>query len=236
MDPQQRMALEVAYEAFENSGTTLDQLSNSNTGCFIGASTNDWQTMMTRDAEFGLPYVVTGANPEFLSNRISWFFNLKGPSMTTNTACSSSLVSLHLACQSLLTGESSMAIVGGVNALLTPGTFIALASQGFLAPDGRSKSFDASADGYGRGEGCGMIILKRLDDALRDGDQIRAVIRGTGVNSDGLTQGITMPSTVAQTALIREVYAAAGIDPADTQYAEAHVSLYSCIKIYVCPQ
>lgn len=223
MDPQQRMALEVAYEAFENAGVTMDELSNSKTGCFIGASTNDWQTIMTRDTELGLPYLITGANPEFLSNRISWFFNLKGASMTINTACSSSLVSLHLACQSLQAGECSMAIVGGVNAILTPGTFTALASQGFLSPDGHSKSFDASADGYGRGEGCGMVILKRLGDALADNDCIRAVIRGTGVNSDGLTQGITMPSTTAQAALIRDVYAAAGVNPADTQYAEAHV-------------
>lgn len=165
-----------------------------------------------------------GVVTEMISHRTSWFFDLKGPSMTVQTACSSSLVSIHLACQSILSGESEMALAGGVNLMLNPDYPIYQNSMTMSSKEGHCKSFDASGDGYSRGEGCGVVLLKRLDRAIRDGDPIRAVIRGSGVNSDGFTQGITMPNAEAQATLIRDVYAAAGLDLGSTQYVEAHVS------------
>ncbi|KAJ0418705.1 hypothetical protein BJY00DRAFT_314616 [Aspergillus carlsbadensis] len=222
MDPQQRLTLEVSYEAFENAGVPIDKLSNSSTGCYIGGFTSDWREALTRDAEAAPMYTGTGVGSEFLSNRVSWFFNMKGPSLTLNTACSSSLVAFHLACQSLRTRESSMAIAGGVSVHLNPDFFMYLSNQGFLGQEGRSKTFDASGDGYGRGEGCGVVVLKRVEDALRDGDNIRAIVRGTGVNQDGKTKGITLPNAVAQAELIKSTYQSAGLDMRDTQYFEAH--------------
>ncbi|KAL4794077.1 hypothetical protein BDV19DRAFT_390587 [Aspergillus venezuelensis] len=222
MDPQQRLSLEVSYEAFENAGVPIDKLSNSQTGCYMGGFTSDWREAMTRDAEAAPMYTGTGVGSEFISNRVSWFFNMKGPSFTLNTACSSSLVAFHLACQSLRTRESTMAIAGGVSVHLNPDFFMYLSNQGFLGQEGRSKTFDASGDGYGRGEGCGVVVLKRVEDAIRDGDNIRAIVRGTGVNQDGKTKGITLPNAVAQAELIRSTYASAGIDLSDTQYFEAH--------------
>ncbi|KAL2849620.1 hypothetical protein BJX68DRAFT_275890 [Aspergillus pseudodeflectus] len=222
MDPQQRLTLEVSYEAFENAGVPIDKLSNSSTGCYIGGFTSDWREALTRDAEAAPMYTGTGVGSEFLSNRVSWFFNMKGPSLTLNTACSSSLVAFHLACQSLRTRESSMAIAGGVSVHLNPDFFMYLSNQGFLGQEGRSKTFDASGDGYGRGEGCGVIVLKRVEDAIRDGDNIRAIVRGTGVNQDGKTKGITLPNAVAQAELIKATYQSAGLDMSDTQYFEAH--------------
>ncbi|KAL3458861.1 hypothetical protein BJX64DRAFT_301686 [Aspergillus heterothallicus] len=222
MDPQQRLTLEVSYEAFENAGIPIDKLSNSSTGCYIGGFTSDWREALTRDAEAAPMYTGTGVGSEFLSNRVSWFFNMKGPSLTLNTACSSSLVAFHLACQSLRTRESSMAIAGGVSVHLNPDFFMYLSNQGFLGQEGRSKTFDASGDGYGRGEGCGVIVLKRVEDAIRDGDNIRAIVRGTGVNQDGKTKGITLPNAVAQAELIKATYQSAGLDMGETQYFEAH--------------
>ena len=157
-----------------------------------------------------------------LSNRLSYFFNLKGPSITIDTACSASLVALHLACQSLKAGECSSAIVAGVNCILNPDMLISMSSMQFLSPDGRCHTFDQRANGYARGEGVACVYLKTLENALRDGDSIRAVIRNTGVNSDGKTPGITFPSGSAQVSLIRQVYEQAGLDPLDTTYVEAH--------------
>ncbi|KAL4940592.1 hypothetical protein BDV06DRAFT_223966 [Aspergillus oleicola] len=222
MDPQQRLSLEVSYEAFESAGVPIDKLSNSQTGCYMGGFTSDWREAMTRDAEAAPMYTGTGVGSEFISNRVSWFFNMKGPSFTLNTACSSSLVAFHLACQSLRTRESTMAIAGGVSVHLNPDFFMYLSNQGFLGQEGRSKTFDASGDGYGRGEGCGVVVLKRVEDAIRDGDSIRAIVRGTGVNQDGKTKGITLPNAVAQAELIRSTYGSAGIDMSETQYFEAH--------------
>lgn len=227
MDPQQRLTLEVSYEAFENAGVPIDKLSNSQTGCYMGGFTSDWREAMTRDAEAAPMYTGTGVGSEFISNRVSWFFNMKGPSFTLNTACSSSLVAFHLACQSLRTRESNMAIAGGVSVHLNPDFFMYLSNQGFLGQEGRSKTFDAKGDGYGRGEGCGVVVLKRVEDAIRDGDNIRAIVRGTGVNQDGKTKGITLPNAVAQAELIRSTYASAGLNLGDTQYFEAHVSIPS---------
>ncbi len=165
---------------------------------------------------------VTGGGSAILPNRVSYFFNLKGPSISIDTACSASLVALHLACQALRNGDCKSALVGGVNCLLTPYLFMSMSSMQFLSPDGRSYPFDERANGYARGEGVSCVYLKPLEEALRNGDAIRAVIRNTGVNQDGRTPGITFPSAPAQVALARRVYQQAGLNPLDTTYVEAH--------------
>ena len=222
IDPQQRIFLEVVYEALENAGLPMQDISGSRTGVFVGSFTNDYSELAHRDPEAAPSSIFTGTNSTSTSNRVSWFFNLKGPSFTLNTACSSSLVALHLACQSLKTGDCDTAIVGGVNLLLNPDIFIQLSNQGFLAADGQSKSFDASGDGYGRGDGFAAMILRRADDAIELMDPIRAVIRGTACNQDGRTRGFTLPSADAQAALTEETYRKAGLDYSSTLYVEAH--------------
>jgi len=224
MDPQQRFMLEISYEAFENAGIPMEKLAGTQTGCYVGGFTQDWREMQFRDPDSAPLYAFPGIGIELLANRLSWFYDLRGPSMTLETACSSSLVSLHIACQSLRVGESKMALVGGANIFLNPDMFGVLSNQQFLSPDGLCKAFDASANGYSRGEGFAAVILKPIEDAIRDGDTIRAVIRGTGSNQDGKTKGITMPSSDAQEALIRSTYHAAGLEFKDTNYFEAHVS------------
>ena len=222
LDPRQRIALEVAYEALENAGMPLQKVAGTQTACFMGASMSDYRDAVARDFGHFPKYHILGVSDEMISNRISHFLDIHGPSATVQTACSSSLVATHIACQSLRSGESEMAIAGGVGMItLTDGT-MHLNNLGFLNPEGQSRSFDADANGYGRGEGCGVVILKRLDDAIRDGNTIRAVIRGSGVNSDGWTQGVTMPSLDAQSALIKYVYESSGLDYGLTQYVEAH--------------
>jgi acyl transferase domain-containing protein/NADPH:quinone reductase-like Zn-dependent oxidoreductase/SAM-dependent methyltransferase len=218
----QRLLLEVTYEALENSGTTLSKVSGTRTSCFIGCFTKDYEEMQRRDMETAPKYQSTGASPTMLSNRLSYYFNLKGPSVTLDTACSSGLVAVHLACQSLQAGESSMAIVGGSNLILSPDIQIEMSDMHFLSPDSISYAFDERANGYARGEGVGVIILKPLDLALEDKDPIRAVIRGTAASSDGRTSGITLPSKDAQIELIRSAYRAAGCDTSLTGYFEAH--------------
>ncbi|KAF3001768.1 t1pks [Curvularia kusanoi] len=222
LDPRQRIALEVAYEALENAGMSLQKIKGSKTSCFLGVSMSDYRDAVSRDFGNFPKYQILGVSDEMIANRISHFLDIHGPSATVQSACSSSLVALHVACQSLRSAESSMAIAGGVGMItLTDGT-MHLTNLGFLNPQGHSMSFDASANGYGRGEGCGIVILKLLDQALRDGDNIRAVIKGSGVNSDGWTQGITMPSLDAQADLIKQVYESNGIDYGSVQYVEAH--------------
>ncbi|MCJ1403811.1 hypothetical protein MMC11_007034 [Xylographa trunciseda] len=222
IDPQQRLMLEVAYEAFENAGLPIESIAGTQTGCYVGNFTTDYREMLFRDPEAAPLYTVTGTGTSLISNRVSWFYDLKGPSFTVNTACSSSLVALHQACQSLRSGESSMTLVGGSNLILSPEMFMFFSNQKFLSRDGLCKSFDASGDGYSRGEGVAAIILKRVKDAIRDKDPIRAIIRGTGVNQDGMTKGITLPSAEAQAALISSTYRLAGLDVNDTQFFEAH--------------
>ncbi|KAI4940246.1 Type I Iterative PKS [Alternaria arbusti] len=222
MDPMQRLLLEVTYEALENSGTPLARVSGSQTSCYVGCFTKDYEEMQRRDMELAPKYQSTGASQTMLSNRLSYFFNLKGPSVSIDTACSSGLVAVHLACQSLRTGESSMAIAGGSNLILSPDIQIEMSDMHFLSPDSISHAFDDRANGYARGEGVGAIILKPLDLAIRDNDPIRAIIRGTAASSDGRTPGITMPSKDAQVDLIRSAYRAAGIDVSETGYFEAH--------------
>ncbi|KAI4170959.1 MAG: hypothetical protein LQ343_004617 [Gyalolechia ehrenbergii] len=222
MDPQQRLALEVAYEALENAGIRLEDVVGSNTSCYVGCFTHDYTDMAFHDAENSHMYQATGTGSAILSNRISWFYDLKGPSITLDTACSSSLVALHLACQSLRAGESDQAIVGGTNFILMPDIMNSMTQIHFLSPDGISHSFDEEANGYGRGEGASFVIVKPLDAALKNNDVIRAVIRNTGANQDGNTPGITLPSTSAQEALIRQTYAGAGLPLNETSFFEAH--------------
>ena len=222
LDPRQRIAMEVAYEALENAGMPLQRVSGSQTACFMGSSMSDYRDAVVRDFGHYPKYHILGVSDEMISNRISHFLDIHGPSATIQTACSSSLVATHVACQSIRLGESDMAIAGGVGLIFgTEGT-MHLNNLGFLNPEGHSRSFDANAGGYGRGEGCGVLILKRLDSAVRDGDTIRAVIRASGVNSDGWTQGVTMPSMDAQAALMVYVYESNGLDYGSTQYVEAH--------------
>ena len=222
LDPRQRIAMEVAYEALENAGMPLQNVAGTQTACFMGSSMSDYRDAVARDFAHFPKYHILGVSDEMISNRISHFLDIHGPSATVQTACSSSLVATHLACQSVRSGESDMAIAGGVGLIIGTDGTMHLNNLGFLNPAGHSRSFDADANGYGRGEGCGVIILKRLDDAIQDGDTIRAVIRGSGVNSDGWTQGVTMPSLDAQVALIKYVYESSGLHYSSTQYVEAH--------------
>ncbi|KAF2202683.1 phenolpthiocerol synthesis polyketide synthase ppsA [Delitschia confertaspora ATCC 74209] len=222
MDPMQRHLLEVVYEATESAGIPITSLSGTETGCFVGCFTSDYDQLSKRDPELLPKYHSIGTGQSILSNRISFCFDLRGPSVTLDTACSSSLVALHLACQSLRAGESKTAIVGATNAILSPDIQIGMTNLHFLSPDSTCHTFSADANGYARGEGMAALVLKPLVDAIRDGDTIRSVIRGTAVNSDGKTPGITLPSKEAQIALIRSAYEQAGCDPAETGYFEAH--------------
>ncbi|KAG9606254.1 polyketide synthase, partial [Aureobasidium melanogenum] len=224
MDPQQRLLLETSYEALENAGIPMNKLVGSDTSCFVGSFCRDFPEMQLRDTEHLPTYQPTGAGPSlaFLSNRLSYYYDCRGPSVSVDTACSASLVALHLGCQTIRTGESKMSIVGGSNVLLSHEIMIGMSAMRFLSPDGRCYSFDHRANGYARGEGAVCVVLKPLADALRDGDTIRAVIRNTGCNQDGMTNGITIPNREAQEALITSVYANAGLDPVDTTYVEAH--------------
>lgn len=183
MDPQQRKLLEVVYEAFESAGVPLRSISGSKIGCFVGSFTSDFQQMSMKEPDFRHSYAITGVDPGLLSNRINYVFNLTGPSSTVNTACSSSLYALHEACNSLRNNECSGAVVGGTNLVLTVDQHMNTAKIGVLSPTSTCHTFDESADGYGRADGIAAIYLKRLSDAQRDGDCIRAVIRSSAVNT-----------------------------------------------------
>jgi acyl transferase domain-containing protein/SAM-dependent methyltransferase/NAD(P)-dependent dehydrogenase (short-subunit alcohol dehydrogenase family) len=223
MDPQQRLLLEVAWEALEDAGVVPARLADSPTGVFIGATTNDYAGLMLRGGAAGLDaYFSTGNALNAMAGRLAYVLGLHGPSLVVDTACSSSLVAVHLACQSLRAQECDAALVGGVNLMLAPEITVAICRARMLAPDGRCKTFDAMADGYVRGEGCGMIVLKRRSDALAAGDRVLAWIRGTAVNQDGATSGFTVPNGRAQQALIRRALANAKVAPADIDYLEAH--------------
>nr|P9WET8.1 RecName: Full=Highly reducing polyketide synthase Preu1; AltName: Full=biosynthesis protein Preu1 [Preussia isomera]UNY67713.1 polyketide synthase Preu1 [Preussia isomera] len=222
MDPAARMLLELTFEALESAGQKLEDVAGSDTSCYVGCFTRDYHEMLYRDIESAPMYTGTGTGFSLFSNRISWFYDFRGPSMTLDTACSSSLVGLHLACRGLQAGESKMAVVCGANVILSPDIALTLSNLHMLSMDGLSRSFAEGTTGYGRGEGIASLILKRVEDALRDGDPIRAVIRGSGVNQDGHTKGITVPSSEAQADLIQTVYSSAGLDPSETGYFEAH--------------
>lgn len=223
MDPQQRLLLEVAWEALENAGIAPSQLEGSRAGVFVGINTNDYQNLITAAGLDAIDATMaTGNTFSAASGRISYIFGLQGPSMAVDTACSSSLVSIHLAAQSLRNGECDLALAGGVNLMLSPMTTVALSKLRALSPDGRSKTFSNEADGYGRGEGAGIIVLKRLSDAQADGDTILALVRGSAVNQDGASGGLTVPNGPAQVAVIQSALADSNLTPDAVDYVEAH--------------
>ncbi|KAI5217919.1 hypothetical protein AUEXF2481DRAFT_7276 [Aureobasidium subglaciale EXF-2481] len=223
MDPQQRYSLECCYEALENAGIRIPDIAGTDTSVFVGSFSKDYNELSSIDPEEIPLYFGVGTGSAMLSNRLSWWFDLHGPSVSLDVACSSSGAALHLGCQSLRTGESSISIIGGVNLILLPGIMTNMSSLHFLSEDGVCHSFDESANGYSRGEGASFLVIKPLDAALRDGDVIRGVIRNTACGQDGNgNAGITVPNGNAQEALIRKCYADAGLSLADTQYVEAH--------------
>ncbi|KAL8787707.1 MAG: hypothetical protein Q9195_007663 [Heterodermia aff. obscurata] len=238
MDPQLRILLESVFEALENgtlamqrsvyhiltlaAGIPVESIAGTRTSVFAAAIFRDYMDSIIRDPQTFPRYVMTGNGSTMMSNRISHFFDLRGPSMTIDTGCSTGLTALHQACQSLRAGESDVSIIGGANVILNPDVHVLFSNLGLLSPDGRSYAFDSRAAGYGRGEGVSTIIIKPLKQALKDGDPVRAVIRQTALNQDGRTQTITSPSQSAQEDVIRACYRSVGLSPADTMYVEAH--------------
>ncbi|WP_437786888.1 type I polyketide synthase [Sorangium sp. So ce1097] len=221
MDPQQRLFLEVAWEALEDAGQAVDRLRGSQTGVYVGVFGSDYATLLQADPERIDVYGSSGAGCA-IPGRLSFLLDLRGPCVAVDTACSSSLTAIHLACQSLRSGESDLAVVGGINLILSPVSTIALTKIQALAPDGRCKTFDARADGMARSEGCGVVVLKRLSRALADGDPIRALIRGSAVNQDGASTSFSSPNVLAQQAVIQKALESAGVDPVDVDFVEAH--------------
>ncbi|KDN70032.1 putative polyketide synthase [Colletotrichum sublineola] len=226
IDPQQRLLLETVYEALESAGLSVKQLQGSDTAVYVGVMSADFTDMLARDIEKFPTYFATGTARSILSNRLSYFFDWHGPSMTIDTACSSSLIALHQAVQVLRSHQSKVAVAAGSNLILGPEQYIAESKLQMLSPAGRSRMWDAEADGYARGEGVAAVVLKTLTQALADGDDIECIIRETGINQDGKTPGITMPSAKAQASLIRSTYARAGLDLCKAsdrpQFFEAH--------------
>ncbi|MDM8548422.1 amino acid adenylation domain-containing protein [Desulfobacterales bacterium HSG2] len=224
MDPQQRLLLEVTWEAIENAGIPVLSLEGSDTGVFIGISSNDYSKfhLLSGDMAKIDAYSLTGITFSTAGGRIAYQYGLEGPDISVDTACSSSLVAVHLACQSLINSESDMALAGGVNLILTPEVQMAFCKMKALSPDGRCKAFDASADGLSRGEGCGVIVLRRLSDALKARDPVLAVIRGSAVNQDGMSNGLTAPSGLSQQKVITRALEQAGVSPEAVGYVEAH--------------
>ncbi|WP_216895846.1 type I polyketide synthase [Nocardia alni] len=223
LDPQQRLLLEVTWEALDDAGAA-GRAAGAPVGVYVGGFVVDQSVIgVVGPALFHTDmHTPASASYTMLSNRIAYALNLTGPALTVDTACSSSLVAFHLACQALDNGDCEVALAGGVNVMLQPETFVLMCKGGFLATDGRCKSFDASADGYGRGEGAGMVVLKRLEDAVRDGDRIYSVVKATGANQDGRTTAITVPSAESQESLARQVCTRAGLAPDEITYVEAH--------------
>ena len=242
MDPQQRMLLEINYEAIENAGIPLDDFKGTNTAVFAGLSLItaniqvalwltsrsgmegcDYHTVLARDLDATPRYLATGTPTCMAANRVSYFFDLSGPSISVDTACSSAMAALHQAVRTLQHRDSKMALVCGAKLILSPDMFVPSSELGFLSPSGKCQSFDAAGDGYGRGEGVIAILLKPLREAITDGDPIRSVIKGTRLNQDGRTQGITLPSADAQKHNMKSLYQELGIHPSDIHFLEAHV-------------
>ena len=222
MDPQQRLLLEVAWEALEDAGVAAGGLNGSSTGVFLGVGNSDYSRALFGAREHIDAYAGSGGSLSVIAGRLSYLLGLQGPSLVVDTACSASLVAIHLACQSLRRGECDLALAGGVNLILGPEAHIAFTKARMLAPDGRCKTFDAAADGYGRGEGVGVIALRRLADAERRGDRILSLIRGSAINQDGRSGGLTAPNGPAQQAVIAAALTDAGLVAADIDYVEAH--------------
>ncbi len=224
LDPQQRLLLEVTHEALEHAGLAPDSLRGSDTGVFIGLFSHDYellQVKQNRDGEFE-PYFATGNSMAVAAGRLAYAFGWHGPALAVDTACSSSLVAVHLACQSLKTGESSIAIAGGVNLLLSPELTAAFSRAGMLSPDGCCRTFDEGANGYVRSEGCGVVVLKALRQAVLDNDEVFAVVKGTAINQDGASNGLTAPNQLAQESVIRRALSDAGLKAQQISYVEAH--------------
>jgi len=224
VDPQQRLLLEVTWEAFEDAGIPVSTLAGQQVGVFVGLFMHDFENMHNRPSELELfsPYSATGMSTSIAANRLSYVFDFRGPSLVVDTACSSSLVATHMACRSLQSGESTIAVAGGVNVLLGPEMFVALCEANMLGPSGLCRSFDHRADGYVRAEGAGVVVLKTLAAAERDGDSIYAVIAGTATNQDGRTDSLSQPSETAQMTVARAALHAAGLDGTDVGFVEAH--------------
>ncbi|WP_205877194.1 type I polyketide synthase [Mycobacterium camsae] len=222
MDPQQRLLLEVAWEALEHAGIPPSSLRRSQTGVFAGSCLSEYGAIAATDLAQIDGWSNTGGAMSIIANRLSYFLDLRGPSVAVDTACSSSLVAIHLACQSLRTQDSQLAIAAGVNLLLSPAVFRGFDQVGALSPTGHCRAFDAAADGFVRGEGAGVVVLKRLTDAQRDGDRVLAVICGSAVNQDGRSNGLMAPNPAAQMAVLRAAYASAGMQPTEVDYVEAH--------------
>ncbi|MFG1920255.1 acyltransferase domain-containing protein, partial [Micromonospora sp. NPDC048898] len=223
MDPQQRLLLEVSWEALEDAGVRVETLDGSATGVYVGINTSDYlQLLAAHPAAADDPYLATGNTFSVAAGRLSHLLGTHGPSLAVDTACSSSLVAVHLAARSLRSGETDLAVVAGVNLMLSPLTTASLTRMRALAPDGRCKSFSAQADGYGRGEGCGVVVLRRLADAQAAGDQIWALVRGSAVNQDGRSAGLTVPNGRAQVAVLRDALRDAGVRRDEVGYVEAH--------------
>jgi acyl transferase domain-containing protein/NADPH:quinone reductase-like Zn-dependent oxidoreductase/NADP-dependent 3-hydroxy acid dehydrogenase YdfG/acyl carrier protein len=224
MDPQQRVFLEVAWEALEDAGIPASALKGTSAGVFVGTTMTDY---LQQHLRFGDPsdldaYIISGNTINAIAGRLAYFLGTHGPSITLDTACSSSLVAVDRACRSLREGECTLAIAGGVNLILAPEMFVCMSKWGMLSPDGRCKTFDARANGFVRAEGCGIIILKRLSAAQSDGDRVLALIRGSAVNQDGPSSGLSVPNALAQEAVIRQALAGAKVEPAAVSYIEAH--------------
>jgi acyl transferase domain-containing protein len=224
IDPQQRLLLEVTWEALENAGLVNNKQAASQTGVFVGVTTNDYARLLMPSGDLSQmdAYYLTGNPLNAIAGRLSYTLGLQGPCMAIDTACSSSLVAIHTACQSLRNEECTHALAGGVNLILSPENNVALSKAKILSADGRCKTFDASADGIVRGEGCGIIVLKRLSDAIADGDNILALIRGSAVNQDGASSGFTVPNKAAQEILLRQALKKARVEPSEVDYIEAH--------------
>ncbi|MEV0385442.1 type I polyketide synthase, partial [Nonomuraea sp. NPDC050643] len=223
MDPQQRLVLELGWEALEDAGIVPEGIRDSRTGVFVGVIWDDYATLLGRQGvEAYDHHSLTGTQRAIIANRLSYTLGLRGPSLTVDTAQSSSLVAVHVACESLRRGESTLALVGGVNLIVAPESTAGAASMGGLSPDSRCFTFDSRANGYARGEGGGLVVLKPLSRAVEDGDSIYCVIRGSAVNNDGGTNGLTVPSVRAQAEVLRRAYQQAGVDPAEVQYVELH--------------
>jgi 3-oxoacyl-(acyl-carrier-protein) synthase/acyl carrier protein len=223
IDPQQRLMLEVTWEALERAGYAPASLRGSRTGVFVGVAANEYAHLLSGNSIENLEgHFITGNALNAIAGRVSFTLGLEGPAVAVDTACSSSLVAVHQATQALHSGDCDMALAGGVNVLLSPASIVAASRARMLAPDGRCKTFDAAADGYSRGEGCGVLVLKRLSDAQRDGDHVLAVIRSSAVNQDGASSGLTVPNGGAQQRLIAAALNRAGLRGEDVDYLEAH--------------
>ncbi|WP_447009210.1 type I polyketide synthase [Saccharothrix hoggarensis] len=222
LDPQQRFMLELSWEALASAGISPLALRGTDTGVYVAANSNDYGRRLLEDLPNTGAYAVNGTTFYGIANRVSYFLGLHGPSMAVDTACAGALTALHVACQSLRVGETPLAVVGGLNIMATPALNVALDGAGAMSPDGRSKAFDKDADGYGRGEGAGVVVLKRLADARRDGDPVLAVVLGSGVFQDGRSDGMMAPNAAAQEHMLRSIYTRIGVAPSEVDYVEAH--------------